>query len=171
MIAWAGTSVRDQTDYPALTVLTTILGGYGYPGGRLFTSLRRDGLVYRLTIDQIPGYAPGYIYALFESAPDKVTEIFDRISAEIENIKQGKIDAAEVEAAKQRIIAFHPQRIETDAAQARQAALDELYGVGYLNDERFAERIGSVTLDDVLRVTKKYFNQPIRVSTSPNENR
>ena len=171
MIAWAGTSVRDQTDYPALTVLTTILGGYGYPGGRLFTSLRRDGLVYRLTIDQIPGYAPGYIYALFESAPDKVTEIFDRISAEIENIKQGKIDPAEVEAAKQRIIAFHPQRIETDAAQARQAALDELYGVGYLNDERFAERIGSVTLDDVLRVTKKYFNQPIRVSTSPNENR
>ena len=171
IIAWAGTSVRDQVDYPALTVLTTILGGYGYPGGRLFTSLRHDGLIYRLTIDQIPGYAPGYIYALFESAPDKVTEIFDRISAEIERIKQGQLDASEVNAAKQRIIAFHPQQIETDAAQAHQAALDELYGIGFRNDEQFAERINSVTLESVVRVAKKYFNQPIRVSTSPNENR
>lgn len=171
LIAWPTISVRDEPDGAALTVLATILGGYRYPGGRLFESLRADGLVYRLTVDQMIGPAPGYFFAAFESAPDKIVEIFARIESEIERVKKEDVSQAEIDAAKARIVAFHPMEYETDAGRARKTALDDLYGLGYNNDLGFADRINTVTADDVFRVARKYFNQKATVSTSPNATR
>lgn len=171
LIAWPTVSVRDEPDAAALTVLATVLGGYRYPGGRLFESLRADGLVYRLTVDQIIGPAPGYFFAAFESAPEKINEIFARIEAELERIKKEDLPESEIAAAKERIVSFHPMEFETDAARARKTALDDLYGLGYNNDTLFNERIRAVTAEDVYRVARKYFNQKATVSTSPNETR
>ena len=171
IIAWPTVSVRDAKEYAALTLLQTVLGGYRYPGGRLFEELRKEGLVYRLSVDQMIGPAPGYFYAVFETRPDAVAEVFDRIDKGIERIKNGDLDAAELERAKRRVLAFHPQELETLASQAQKAALDDLYGLGYNNDAGFNARIEAVTLDDVLAAARKYFNQRITVSTSPNESR
>ena len=171
IVAWPTVSVRDQKEYAVLTVLQTILGGYRYPGGRLFEELRKEGLIYRLSIDQMTGPAPGYFFAVFETRPETVAEVLTRIEKGIQRIKDGDLDADELERAKERILAFHPQELETIAAQSQKAALDDLYGLGFNNDAGFAARISAVTLDDVLAAARKYFNQQIVVSTSPNETR
>lgn len=171
IIAWPTVSVRDEKDYAALTVLQAILGGYGYPGGRLFRELRGEGLVYRLKVDQMTGPAPGYFYALFETAPDRIGETFDRIEKGIERIKGGDIPEDEFVRAKERIVAFHPRELESLSNHARQGAIDDLYGLGYKNDLGFSRRINDVTRDDVIAAAQKFFSQRVRVSTSPNPTR
>ncbi|MDZ7616498.1 MAG: hypothetical protein U1E05_05795, partial [Patescibacteria group bacterium] len=51
--------------------------------------------------------------------------------------------------------------------QALQAALDELYGLGYNYDRSFDERIRSVTLEDVASIARKVFGNRVVVTTSP----
>ena len=65
------------------------------------------------------------------------------------------------------VIALHAQENTTIAEQARQAALDELYGLGYDYDKTFDARIEAVKLEDVVRVAKKYFNESVVVTASP----
>lgn len=171
IVAWPTISVRDTRDHAALTLLQTILGGYGYPGGRLFEELRGEGLVYRLTVEQMIGPAPGYFYVMFETRPDAVLTTLDSIDRALERIKKEDVSPEEMEAAKERIIAYHAQEAKTDADRAAKAALDDLYGLGYNNDEQFEQRIRDVTADDLFRVARKYFNQRAIISTSPNPTR
>ncbi len=65
------------------------------------------------------------------------------------------------------IISLHQQENTTIASQARQAALDELYGLGYAYDDTFEARIEAVTLDDVVRVARRYLNNYVLATTSP----
>ena len=133
-----------------MTVLTTIMSGYGYPGGWLHNELREAGLVYFVQAFQMTGPAPGYFTVLSQTQPDKVGEVVSRIRRDIERAKQGKITAEEFRTAIEQIVALHAQENTTIAEQARQAALDELYGLGYDYDKTFDDRIQAVTLDDVV---------------------
>ncbi len=65
------------------------------------------------------------------------------------------------------ILSLHAQQNTTIAAQAQQAALFDLYGLGYDYDKTFDERIEAVTLEDVVRVAKKYLNHHLLVTLSP----
>ena len=51
--------------------------------------------------------------------------------------------------------------------QARLAALDELYGLGYDYDKTFEERIEAVTPDDVTAVARKYLDKSLLTTSSP----
>ena len=61
IMAWPTVSLTNEEEYAAILVLQSILGGHGTPGGRLFHSLREEGLVYRLQVGQRTGPAPGYL--------------------------------------------------------------------------------------------------------------
>ncbi len=50
-----------------------------------------------------------------------------------------------------------------------QQGLDELYGLGYMDDQSFPDRIEAVTLDDVIAVAKKYLGARLLVNASPAE--
>ena len=67
------------------------------------------------------------------------------------------------------VIALHAQENTTIAAQAQQAALDALYGLGHDYDKTFDTRIKAVTLDDVVRVARKYLDHHVLVTTSPED--
>lgn len=171
IIAWPTVKISDEKEYAAITVLQAVLGGYGTPGGRLFEELRAEGLVYWLKVDQMTGPVPGYFYAAFQTAPDQINEIFDRIEKGVERIKGGDLPEDELTRVKERITAFHLLEMETIGSQAHQAALDDLYGFGYWYDADFAKRIDAVTRDDVIAAAQKYFSQPAKVSVSGNEKR
>jgi predicted Zn-dependent peptidase len=50
---------------------------------------------------------------------------------------------------------------QTAGERAMQAALDELYGLGWDNNRRFIDRVKDVTLDDVKATAVKYFTVPV----------
>ena len=60
-----------------------------------------------------------------------------------------------------------PREYTTIAAQAQQAALDELYGLGYDYRKAFDARIEAVKLKDVVAIARKYFGNHVLVTSSP----
>jgi zinc protease len=167
VLGYPGPSIRDKEDFAALTLLEAVMSGYHYPGGWLFNELRGEGLVYSVQAAPITGPAPGYFAILAQTRPDKIDEVVDRIRRNVDRAKAGKIGAEEFRTAVQRVIAMHAQENTTIGDQARQAALHELYGLGYDYDRSFDARIEAVQLADLVRVAKKYFNEHVLVTTSP----
>jgi len=169
MLGYPATSIRDKEDHAALTLLDAIMSGYSFPGGWLHNELRGEGLVYFVHAMQITGPAPGYFAVLSQTSPDKIEEVVERIQQNVARAKQGKISEEEFNTAVQMVLSLHAQENTTIAAQARQAALDDLYGLGYGYDKTFDARIEAVTLDDVVSVAKQYLNHYVLVTTSPQE--
>lgn len=167
LFGYPAPSIFQKEDYAALTLLDAITSGYSYPGGWLHEELRGEGLVYFVHAFSITGPAPGYLAVLAQTQPDKVDEVVRRVLKNIERAKDGKISAEEFRTAQQMVIALHAQQNTTLGEQARQAALDELYGLGYDYDKGFNARIESVKLDDVVAVARKYLNDYLLVTASP----
>ncbi|MDO5567394.1 MAG: insulinase family protein, partial [Planctomycetia bacterium] len=107
IVAWPTVSVHAQKEIATLTVLQTILSGYGYPDGKLFNELRQQKLVYYFFIEHILGPVPGYMFATFETHPDRVANVLETIDKQLTDVQQGKLTAEELQAAKKRIIAYH----------------------------------------------------------------
>lgn len=169
MLGYTAPGILDAADYAAMNVLDAIMSGYSYPGGWLHNELRGQGLVYYVHAFQLTGPAPGYFTVLAQTRPDKLAEVVERIKANVERAKAGKISKDEFETAVEMIVALHAQENTTVGSQARQAALDDLYGLGYDYDKSFNERIRRVTLEDVVRAANKYLGNSVLVTTSPDE--
>jgi zinc protease len=167
MLGYPCESIFDQADHAAMTVLSTIMSGYAYPGGWLHNELRGAGLVYSVQGFELTGPAPGYFTVLAQTRPDRVDEVVGRIRRNVDRAKAGDIPPEEFRTAVEQIVALHAQENTTIAAQARLAALDELYGLGYDYDRKFDARIQAVTLGDVTRVARKYFTHSVLATSAP----
>jgi len=158
-MVWFGyptASILEKEDYAAMTLLGAVMAGYQYPGGWLHNELRGEGLVYGVHAMQTTGPAAGYFNIVAQTRPDTVGEVVARIERNVARAKEGRISEDEFRTAVQRVIALHAQENTTGAEQARQAALDELYGLGYDYHKTFDARIEAVKLQDVVRVARKY---------------
>ncbi len=167
LLGYPAAGILNEKDHAALVVLDAIISGYGFPGGWLHNELRGEGLVYYIHAFQITGPAPGYFAVLSQTRPDSVGEVIGRIEKNIARAKDGKITEDEFRTAVEMVTSLHAQENTTIAKQAGQAALDALYGLGYNYDKTFDERIGAVTLDDVVRAARKYLNNYVLVTSSP----
>ena len=161
--------ILEESDYAAMTLLDAIMSGYSYPGGWLHNELRGEGLVYSVHAFQMTGPAPGYFEILAQTDPDKIDEIIARIERNVARVKEGRIDEDDFRTAVEMVIALHAQEDTTIAAQAQQAALDELYGLGREYDKTFDARIQAVTLEDVIEVARKYLGNHVLVTSSPEQ--
>ena len=148
-----------------MDVVDSILTGGAGAGGRLFNELRGEGLVYYVFGIEMTGPVPGYFMFMAQTRPETVNEVIDRIQANVQRIVDEGVPADEFALAKEKLIAAHAQRNVTPASQAFQAAIDELYGLGYDNDKTFDERVNKVTLEDVQDAIRKYFQHPV-IATS-----
>ncbi len=169
IVAWPTVSVHSQKEIATLTVLQTLLGGYGYPDGKLFNELRQQKLVYCFFIEQVLGPVPGYMLATFETAPERIQNVLETIDRQFADVQQGKLTDDELQAAKKRIMAYHAIEHTTLSQKAMQCSLDELYGLGFANDLSFNQRIQDVTLDDVIAAARRFIRQKVIVTTSPDE--
>ncbi|NQT36050.1 MAG: insulinase family protein [Planctomycetes bacterium] len=169
LLGYAGTSVLDKEDYAALTLLDAIMSGYSYPGGWLHNELRGAGLVYYVHAFQMTGPAPGFFAIMAQTQPDKVEEVVARIRKNVARAQAGEITADEFQAAVQMVTNLHAQENTTIGEMAQMAAVDELLGLGYDYDRSFDARIEAVSLEDVVRVAKKYLNNHVLVTASPLE--
>jgi zinc protease len=145
--------IGDPINFP-LTVADTMCSGYGYPTGYLFDTLRGRGLVYVVDAKNVEGVSkrvPGTFMVLAGCEPDKVNEVIDLTLLNMARLQGTPKDLYPdwFDRSKQLINTSEAMDNETPAAQASQAALDELFGLGYDYHERFAEKINAVTLPQV----------------------
>ena len=157
MIGFKSDSVMGEESNYALTVGQTMAGGYGYPTGYLFDTLRGKGLVYEVEDQNVPGRTaklPGDFYVLAGCDPSKVNAVVDDCLLNIARLQGTPADVQPDWFARSKLLITTADALdhETLSAQADGAALDELYGLGFDAHRRFAASINRVTLDQVRAV-------------------
>lgn len=169
MLGYPTAGIFDKKEHAEMTVLGAIMAGYQYPGGWLHEELRGEGLVYAVHALQMTGPVPGYFTVIAQTRPDKVTEVVSRIEANIAKAKEGRITEDEFRVAKQRITSLHAQENTAIGQQAQEAAIDELYGLGYDYRKAFDSRIEAVKLEDVVAAARRFFGSHVLVTSSPKD--
>ncbi len=173
-IGFPGVRITDVDDAVSMTVLDTIVSGYSLPSGWLFDSLRggERSLVYEVHAMNRPGLLPGVFLVYAACQPTQVTEVYRIVSQQLDRARAGEFTAEELSRAKAVMTTTEMMETQTSSARATQAALDELYGLGFDYHDHLAERLGKVDLDDVKAVARKYLSSPpviVVVTPAPEE--
>jgi zinc protease len=155
MLGFRTVAMNSPDRYP-INVLSGLLSGRS---GRLFISLReKSGLAYTMGSMQKLGLDTGFILFYAATTMDRLSEAKKLLFNEISAIKKGLTTEDELDAAKKELISAQGVLMETNAANSFQAALDELYGLGYDNLYKFESETNKVTKYDIIRVADKYLN-------------
>jgi zinc protease len=168
-VGFTGMEVSDTADVVPMTVLDTIISGYRLPTGWLEEALRgKDrSLVYEVHAINFPGLIPGFFGVYAACQPEKVSEVYRIITAQLDRARAGRFTPDELERAKTIITTTDLMEQQTNSERAQQAALDELYGLGYNYREKFTRDIRAVTLEDVTRMARKFFKVPVVAVVTP----
>ena len=167
-IGFPGTTLTNLEDRSALHILDAIVSGIGFPGGWLHTELRGRQLVYVVHAFNWLGIEPGYFGIMAATQPPKVNEVVEIILKNMEKAKAGEMSDEELTRAKHLAVIAERLERQTNDQMAKDAALNELYGLGYDFSEREIAQIEKVTKADVQRVARAYLHHPTIVITTPN---
>jgi predicted Zn-dependent peptidase len=84
-------------------------------------------------------------------------------------LREDLVSEEDIASAKDMIITMHELERETNGAQAYEAALWEILGLGFGWGEQYPESIRQVEREDVLRVAKRCFKHHLIASTIPKD--
>lgn len=150
-------TLRDNPDFYALSVMDDILGGGGFTS-RIMSRVRSDeGLAYSAGSNYGFGvYYDGVFQASFQSKSPTVAQATAIVLEEIEKIRTQKVRQEELETSINSAIEIFPRYFATAGAIAGTFASDEYTKRKPDFWVTYRDRIRAVTVDDVLRVAKKY---------------
>ena len=152
------TETSQSEDYPALLLLNVILGASGL-SSRLFLELRdKKGLAYvvRSSYETFAQCADFYIYIATE--PKNIEVSLEGFKEEIEKIQNTIISEQELENAKNNMLGKWAFTQETNENQAILYANYGILGLGFDFNSKAKERIKKVTVEQIQKCAKKYFN-------------
>jgi len=162
-----GIKVTDPDRF-AVLVLQSYLGGYDSEGGSLlFETLRGKGLVYTVQAESINGPAGGMFLVVALGEPGNAQAILTDIQQLVEQVKKGEIPDAKFEAAKDQAVTGEELSKQTIADKSASQALNELLGLGYDEDAKFAAHVRAITKAQVIAAANKYLNAPVVVIVTP----
>ncbi len=155
VLGFLGTTLTDEDRYP-LEVLEAALSGQG---GRFFVKLRDEmGLAYAVDFFARCDLDPGYLGVYMATSPEKLERALVGVKAILEEVTLEGITEEELERAKRYLIGNHEVSLQGSLAMASTLALNERYGLGWDFFKRYPQRIKEVTLEDVLRVARRYID-------------
>ncbi len=155
MLGFKTIRVDDQDRY-VLDVLSGIISG---GGGKLFEEIRdKLGLAYTLGAYSVPGLDPGYYVFYVATTAENKEKVKDLLFKQIEKLKTGELSDEDLQLAKNYLIGQTQLARQTNAGLANQAALDELYGLGFNNYQEYVQKINKISRQDIKRAVDKYFN-------------
>jgi zinc protease len=169
-VGYNGMDLFDR-DRPTMDVIDAIVSGVGYPGGWLHESLRggTTSLVYYVHAFPSYGIDSGYFGVITQTTMGNYRQVLDLIFEKMGQIQKELVTQEELRRGKNTVITMHELGAETISAQAYQAALWEVIGLGFDWGGRYPELVNQVSREDIMRVARKYFQNHLIVSTMPKE--
>jgi len=154
---------RENPDYAKMLVMSRVLDSF--PVGWLDQALRGSGkgLVYAVGAGIFTGADEGYWALLFNTQPETITEATSEAIKVVDRIRTETVDATTLERARIKVLVSEALGRQSNSQRATNAALDELYGIGYDNAKKLIDEIRKVTAADVHDVANRYLNNPIGV--------
>ncbi len=149
------TGLKDKDRY-AVGVMGAALAGADLGGGRLFALLRDNQLVYDVHAFDQSNLDRGTFIVYAATTKPNAQRVHDIIRGEVTKMAQSGVTDDELARAKTMMIASQAIDTQGNLEQAQAAGSDELYGLGFRDDEQYEARINAVTIDDVQRVAQKF---------------
>jgi len=165
-IGFAPGLARDNPDYAAMTVMTKVVSNF--PAGWLHQALRGEGpgLVYASAAFSRTGVIPGYWSIVFNTSAASAPEAIRRSRAVVDRLRDETVDEATLRRARSTALVSEVIGQEANGRRATQAALDELYGVGFANADQLAAQIRQTTAADIQRVARRYLRESLTLILS-----
>ena len=155
MLGFHGISLDNEDKY-VFEVISGILSGQA---GRLFDVVReKSALSYSVGSYSIFGLDPGYYVFYSLTTPENIDKANSLLNEQVKLLKAQPVKSKELKRVKTALIGTRDINLQTNGALAFTSTLDELYGLGYNNYKIYANKINSVTPQDIIRVANKYFN-------------
>ncbi|MBI2919906.1 MAG: insulinase family protein [Planctomycetes bacterium] len=161
------TIAMDHEDRWALQVVEAVMGGMG---GRLWDEVReKRNLAYSVWASNVAMYEPGYFQFGVMAQGENLDEAVKTILAEVARISEGAVSDDELVDARNQAIGDNLLGLQKNSEQAQALALDTIYGMGPTHVFEIPKLIDKVTIEDLKRVAKKYFDpaRAILVVTRP----
>jgi zinc protease len=157
MVGFPGTDMF-SADNAALEIIDEACSDLG---SRLFLRIREEmGLAYFVGSSQMSGLARGSFTFYLGTAPEKLAEVKTALLDEIAKLAGDGLTPEELARSKEKSIGQQEIRNQSNGAFAFQAALHELYGLGYNYHLQQRREIEALTVDQVRTAARKYFSQP-----------
>jgi zinc protease len=146
---------RDTPDYYAIQVMNYILGGGGF-SSRILDAIRaKNGLTYDASTTFDYGRDKGGFFLSTSTRNEAVGQTIDLALSTLKTFHEQGPTPKEVEDAKRFLVGALPLGLQTASSLATQWAAIDLYNLGGDFFERYPERIGLVTIEDVRRIAKE----------------
>ena len=155
VLGFQGVTLAHPDRYP-LKVLEALLSRQG---GRLFYELREQrALAYAVTAFGVEGVTPGVFGVYLGTDPSKVEEAITAARTELERLREEPVSVTELEQAKKYLTGSYEISLQSNSAQAEEMGFHELYSLGYDHGRRYLAAINNVTVEDLRRVARTYFD-------------
>lgn len=155
VLGFQGVGFSSPDRFP-LEVLAYVLSGQG---GRLFTEIReKRALAYRVSAFSMEGLDPGYFAVYLASSPENLDEALKVVRQELQDVTEKGVAADELTRAQRYLIGVHAIGLQRKSALAAALAFHEAYGQGWKAYRQYADNIMKVTVEDVVRVARKYLS-------------
>ncbi len=149
-------SFRDE-DTPFLDLLAEILGGG--ESSRLYLKLKRElNLVKTISASSFTPYGPGLFEIYGTADPQNFKKIIEEVIKELEMIKQFGVSVKELEKAKTQILSDFVFSSETSEGLSSLLARFQILRGSYKDILWYQEKIKNATIEDLIKVSQKYFN-------------
>ena len=158
----------DSSDRAVLDVLDAVLSGGSHPGGRLFEALRgKDDLVYVISAFPFYGIKAGYFGVITQTTMANLDKVQNIILENLRRLGEEPVPPEELEIAKNVLLTSHQLGRESLDAQAQSAAVNEVLGMGWDYDQKYAQLIREVKAESIQRMAKDLFSSTLVVRTLP----
>lgn len=142
----------------ALQLMQSVLAGQG---GRLFMELRdKESLAYSVAPLRMEGIDTGYFGAYIGCSPEKGGKAIDMMKIEFQKLVDALVPSAELQRSKRYLIGRHDIELQRNSSVASAILFDVVYGLDPGEAFRFAERINSVTANEIREIAEKIFKSP-----------
>ena len=164
-VGYPGAHITSE-DIPALEVIHEYCSNMAGP---LFTRMREElGLAYYVNATQFHGFGKGLFAFYIGTAPDKAALARQELLTQIEILTQEGIAENRLSHTKTSVLAGDALENQSNHAMAQMCALNTLFGLGPLHHLAHAEKIQSLSREDILRTARKYFGKdPVIVTVGP----
>jgi len=153
-------------DYPAVKVLSTVLGGG--MAGRFFSELRdQKGLAYTAASDYPARVDTSYSLALLRTDPANAVRAEAALAEQLDRVQRQTIADEELRIAQEFLLGRLAMDRRTNARQAWYLAAYEQAGVAPDFLDRFTSQVRAVSVADVQRAAQRYLGVHRTVIVQP----
>jgi zinc protease len=147
---------RSNPDYFPILLMNHVLGGGGFTS-RLMQKIRTEGgLAYGVSSSFGSTRLPGPFQIMLQTKLESVADAIRLVRAEVQKLHDEGATDAEIEAAKDYLTGSFPLRLDSTSKLASFLAQVQYFGLGDDYIERYADRVRSVTSEDVRRAAARY---------------